>query len=148
MKLEIKISQDIKDAMLNKDSIKLEVCRSIKSAILIAKSAKGNLELDQEKEIEIIQKILKQTKESEKIYREKSRIDLADHEKKQSDIISKYLPKQFSEIEIKELVLDVMDALNMNSKKDMGLIIQEVMKRAKGRTEGKIVARIVQQNLS
>ena len=148
MRLESKITQDIKDAMLNKDSIKLEVCRSIKSAILIAKSVKGNSELDQEKEIEIIQKILKQTKESEKIYREKSRIDLADHEKKQSDIISKYLPKQFSEIEIKELVLDVMDALNMNSKKDMGLIIKEVMKRAQGRTEGKIVARIVQQNLS
>ena len=70
------------------------------------------------------------------------------HEKKQSEIISQYLPKQFSEIEIEKLVLDVMDALNMNTKKNMGFIIKEVMKRAKGRTEGKIVARMVQKNLS
>tara|TARA_Y100000589_G_scaffold239173_1_gene226639 strand:- start:4873 stop:5322 length:450 start_codon:yes stop_codon:yes gene_type:complete len=147
MKLELKISQDLKAAMINKDVVRLEVCRSIKSAILIAKTAKGNCELDHDQEIAILQKILKQCKDSAKIYREKSRMDLANHENKQAELISEYLPKQFTEIEVEALVTDTINKLNLNSKKDMGLLIKEVVKQAKGRSDGKMIAQIVKKKL-
>ena len=94
MNLEKKIINDIKSAMLAKDKLRLEVCRSIKSAILISKTEKNGSEINYEKEIKILQKLLKQRIESVRIYSTQDRHDLAKHEQMQADIIEEYLPKK------------------------------------------------------
>ena len=148
MSLEEKITRDIKNAMLTKNNTKLQVCRSIKSAILIAKTEKGGVELNQEKEIEILQRLLKQRRESEKIYREKSRFDLANEEYEQANMILIYLPEPYTLEETEKLISVVMKDLNVNSKKDMGKLISEVIKRGKGRVSGKTASSLIQKKLN
>ncbi|MBF25366.1 MAG: glutamyl-tRNA amidotransferase [Flavobacteriales bacterium] len=147
MSLEKKIMLDIKDAMRSKDSVRLEVCRSVKSAILLVKTEKKSEDLSEEKEIEILQKLLKQRSESEKIYIQQSRHDLAQIEKNQADIILKYLPTPYSVEELEKLVDKLILQLNIESKKDMGRLMSEVLKQAKGRADGKAVSVIVQSKL-
>jgi len=147
MNLETKIMQDIKQAMLAKDVLKLEVCRSIKSAILIEKTSKKLELLTEEKELAILQKLLKQRKESEKIYITQSRLDLAQHEKNQASIISNYLPTPYTKDELEQLIDDLMKELNINSKQDMGKLISIAMEKVKGRADGRSVSEVVKDKL-
>ena len=147
MDLETKIMQDIKEAMLAKDVLKLEVCRSIKSAILIAKTEKTMEVLSEEKELEILQKLLKQRKESERIYTTQSRLDLAKHEKSQANIISKYLPIPYTKNELEQLVDALIKELNIYSKQEMGKLISAVMEKVKGRADGRSVSDVVKEKL-
>ena len=147
MNLETKIMQDIKQAMLAKDVLKLEVCRSIKSAILIAKTSKKLEVLSEEKELEILQKLLKQRKEAEKIYIKQSRLDLAKHENSQANIISNYLPTPYTRDELEQLIDDFMKELDIHSKQDMGKLISIVMGRVKGRADGRSVSEVVKEKL-
>ncbi len=148
MGLEKKIMNDIKHAMLNKDTLKLEVCRSIKSAILLKKTEKNTQDLSEEKELEILQKLLKQCRESEKIYHEQSRLDLAKHEQNQGDIIATYLPVPYTKDELEVVVDSLMKDLGINSKKEMGKLISAVMNKAKGRSDGKTISKLVNEKLS
>ena len=148
MGLEQKIMHDLKNAMLNKDTLKLEVCRAIKSAILIVKTDKGSQELTELKEVELLQKLLKQRKDSQKIYLEKGRKDLAEHENNQANIIATYLPKPYTNEEL-ELIIDALiTELEINSKKDMGKLISAVVKKAKGRADGRTISDFVKQKLN
>jgi uncharacterized protein YqeY len=148
MSLEVTITQDIKLAMLAKDRLKLEVCRSIKSSILLAKTEKGVGVITEQRGIDILQKLLKQRRESEKIFLEQNRKDLASHEKKQADVISLYLPTPYTYEELEILIDDIIRTLDINSMSDMGALISETLNKSKGRASGKMVSDIVKQKLS
>ena len=143
MGLEEKIMTDIKSAMLAKDALRLSVCRAIKSELLLIKTEKKSQTLSEDKEIEILQKLLKQRQESEAIYIEQSRLDLAKYENEQSNIISEYLPKPYTKEELNQLIDSLIIELGISSKKEMGKLISATIQRAKGRANGRFVSEIV-----
>ncbi len=147
MNLENKIMNDIKAAMLSKDTLKLEVLRAIKSEILLVKTNKHSVSLTEEKENFILQKLLKQRKESQKIYASQGRMDLANTELNQANIILSYLPKPYTIEELEALVHAVMEELNITSKQDMGKLMSKVLKKSQGRADGKTISEIVKQKL-
>ena len=148
MDLEQKIIKDIKDSMLAKNSLKLEVCRSIKAAVILAKSEKGFDKMTKEKELEILQKLYKQRKESYAIYVSQKRLDLAEHEDSQARIISTYLPLPYTLNELEALINDVMQDLGLFSKQDMGRLMNTIIQRVKGRADGKAISQILSRKLN
>ena len=147
MNLEKKIITDIKEAMLSKNVVRLEVCRAIKAAILLEKTNKSGMILNEEKELQILQKLLKQRRESEKIYNDQSRSDLAKNEKDQADILESYLPSQYNDTELENIIDNLIKELNISSKKDMGRLMSAIIKKVQGKADGKKIATIVQQKL-
>ncbi len=148
MSLEKKISQDIKEAMLTKNTVRLEVCRAIKAAILLAKTEKGLDVLDSGKELQILQKLFKQRNESKKIYLTQNRVDLAKNEEDQALIISEYLPKPYTEKELEDLIDKEMLDLGITSKKDMGRLISIIMQKSQGRADGQTISSIIKNKLN
>ena len=148
MDLEKKIMHDLKAAMLEKNNLKLEVCRSIKSSILLAKTEKTIQVLTIQKEIEILQRMLKQRRESAKIYQEQGRLDLSKNEQDQAMLIEEYLPNQYTTEELEQVVDDIMKKLNLYSVQDMGQLMSAVISESKGRADGKTIASIVKKKLS
>lgn len=134
------INEDIKKAMLAKEKEKLEALRAVKAAFLLAKTDAGNSELTYEKEVQILQKLIKQRKDAAEIYRTQNRPDLYETEEFQAQIISQYLPKQLSPEELKEEVQKIVTELGASSLKDMGRVMAEANKRLAGRTESKLIA--------
>jgi len=147
MSLENKIMNDIKSAMLMKDSLRLEVLRAIKSEILLVKTDKQSTSLTEKKEIEILQKLLKQRTDAAKIYNEQGRTDLAENEKNQAAVVSTYLPKPYTIEQIEDLVDSVMQELDITSVQQMGKLISIVIQRAKGRADGKTLSDCVKKKL-
>ncbi|RZL66923.1 MAG: GatB/YqeY domain-containing protein, partial [Pedobacter sp.] len=118
------IDQEIKQAMLAKDQAKLRGLRAIKAAILLAKTEKGHAEeLDQDAEIKILQKLVKQRKESATIYKEQGREDLLFVEQEEIDVISQFLPKQLDQAEIEAIVAKIIAETGATSIKEMGKIM-------------------------
>ncbi|MDA0330742.1 MAG: GatB/YqeY domain-containing protein [Bacteroidetes bacterium] len=149
MNIENQINESIKDSMKNKDSLRLESLRSIKSAILLEKtkfSSKKNL--DENEITKILQRLVKQRNDSAKIYNEQKREDLANIEIAQLKIISEFLPEQLSESQLNEIINNSIIDLNASSIKDIGAVISEVNKKVLGRAEGRIIAEIVKKKLS
>ncbi len=138
---------DIKSAMLMKDSLRLEVLRAIKSEILLVKTDKQSTSLTEKKEIEILQKLLKQRTDAAKIYNEQGRTDLAENEKNQAAVVSTYLPKPYTIEQIEDLVDSVMQELDITSVQQMGKLISIVIQRAKGRADGKTLSDCVKKKL-
>tara|TARA_B100000900_G_scaffold387319_1_gene378440 strand:- start:324 stop:782 length:459 start_codon:yes stop_codon:yes gene_type:complete len=147
MNLDKKIKNDIKSAMLAKDKLRLEVCRSIKSAILILKTEKDGGEINHEKEVKILQKLLKQRIESAKIFSSQGRVDLAKHEQMQADIIKEYLPEKLSIEELDNIIDSVISSTGLSSKKDMGRLMLEVTKKCLGSADGKTISSILLSKL-
>ena len=148
MSLEQKIMNDIKSAMIAKDVLKLEVLRAIKSEILLLKTNKDSIVLTEEKEILLLQKLLKQRIESQSIYHEQGRTDLAEHEENQSKVIKSYLPIPYTIQEIDTLVDSVIKELDVVSKQDMGRVMSVVIKRAKGRADGRTLSNCIKEKLN
>ena len=150
MSLKDKINQDIKSAMKEKDSIKLESLRAIKSAIILfeTKEDSSSNELNESDEIKILQRLVKQRKESAQIFESQRRNDLAETEIIQSKFISKYLPKQLSEKEIEDIVLRIIEETNSSGMKDMGKVMGMVTKELSGKADGKTISEIVRKNLN
>ena len=149
MSLIEKINIDLKQAMLNKDKLKLESLRAIKSAIMIHKTSVSSENfISKGDEMKILQKLVKQRRESASIYMNQNRSDLAKLEQVQADFISAYLPKQLTNQEIEVIVSKVIVETNSNGIKDMGKVIAEVIKRCEGKAEGKTISAIVKQKLS
>ena len=148
MSLKITINSDIKSAMKEKDSIKLESLRAIKSAIILfeTKDSSSN-ELNESDEIKILQRLVKQRKESAQIFESQNRNDLAD-KGTQSEFISKYLPKQLSEKEIEDIVLSIIKQTNSSGMKDMGKVMGMATKELSGKADGKTISQIVRKNLN
>ena len=149
MELEQQIMIDIKAAMKEKNKEKLEALRSVKSAILLAKTEKGkSSNLDSETEIKLLQKLVKQRKDSAEIYSEQKRIDLAEKEKFEADIISNYLPAQLSESEIENIIRKIIEISGASSMADMGKVMGMANKELSGKADGKTISGIVKKMLS
>ena len=149
MNLLDKINEELKNAMKAKDQIALQSIRAIKSELLLlnTKSGKTNSISDQE-ELKILQKLIKQRKESAKIFREQSRNDLAEPEDAQAKIIERFLPEQLDEKKIRENIQDII--LNTGSKgmKDMGKVMSLATSKMAGQADGKTISTIVKEILS
>ena len=149
MNIEIKLNESIKDSMKNKDNLRLDSLRSIKAAFLLEKTKSSHNSILEEKEIiKILQRLVKQRKDSAKIYLEQDREDLAKIEISQSKIISEFLPDQLSELELIEIINNSISELNASSMKDMGAVISHVNNKVSGRAEGRLIADIVKKTLS
>tara|TARA_Y100000768_G_scaffold355702_1_gene309550 strand:- start:884 stop:1336 length:453 start_codon:yes stop_codon:yes gene_type:complete len=149
MTLVEKINTDIKEAMLTKDKFKLESLRAIKASLtLLQTSISSQNTVNKEDEIKILQKLVKQRKESSNIYTKQNRFDLAKLEKDQGDFISTYLPKQLTNQEIEAIVSKVIVESNSIGLKDMGKVIGLVVKEIQGKADGKTISDIVKQKLS
>ena len=147
--LEILIQDEIKTAMKAKDREKLEALRSIKSAIMLAKTEKGaRTELGRDDEVKLLQRLLKQRKEAASIFTEQGREDLAAVEQQQSEIIQSFLPEAMVEAELRLLIQAVIDQVGATSQKDMGKVMGPANARIAGRAEGKRIAQIVRELLS
>ena len=150
MSLEILINNDIKQAMLARDRKKLEALRAIKAALLLEKTGKDTSsgEIPESVEMKLLQKLVKQRKESAAIYREKDRAEMADEEEFQAAIIEKYLPAQLSEEEIKAVVSRIVDETGASSMKDMGRVMGMASKELAGKADNKVISTLVREMLS
>jgi uncharacterized protein YqeY len=148
MDLEAKINEDIKQAMLAREKDKLAALRAVKSAVLLAKTEKTGSELDEQAEIKLLQKLVKQRKESAAIYHQQNRAELAAEEEFQASVIEKYLPAMMSEDEINSIIDAVIASFGPVSVKEMGKIMGEVNKQVAGKAEGKLVADLVKKKIS
>ena len=149
MSLIKKINMDLKQAMLSKDKLKLESLRAIKTSLILNQTSVSSQNLvSKEDEIKILQKLVKQRRESANIYMNQNRFDLAKPEQDQADFISSYLPKQLTNQEMGVIVSKVIIESNSKGLKDMGKVIAEVAKRTLGRSDGKTISNIVKQKLS
>ncbi|MFL2598070.1 MAG: GatB/YqeY domain-containing protein [Flavobacteriaceae bacterium] len=143
------LSEEIKNAMREKDSLKLESLRAIKSALILAQTASGaDDNLNEEASIKLLQRLVKQRKESALIYKEQGRNDLADPEEAQAKIIASFLPEQLSEEEVIKIVLEVISQTGAEGIKDMGKVMGITSKKLAGKAEGKLIADIVKKKLS
>ena len=141
MSLEIKINQDIKDAMKAKEREKLESLRAIKAALLMAKTEKGaSDEISEDAELKILQKLVKQRKDSAQIYKEQNREDLAEKELAEASVIEKYLPEQMSDEELTEKVKAIIEQVGAKSMADMGRVMGMASKQLAGKADGKAIA--------
>jgi uncharacterized protein YqeY len=149
MSLEILINNDIKQAMLAKDTRKLSALRAIKAALLLEKTGKdvSSGEIPETVELKLLQKLVKQRKESASIYVEQNRPDLADEENYQSAIIEAYLPAQLSDDDIRKIVADVIAATGATSIRDMGKVMGLASKEVAGRADNQLISTIVKEML-
>ena len=143
------LSEEIKNAMREKDSLKLESLRAIKSALILAQTASGaDDNLNEEASIKLLQRLVKQRKESALIYKEQGRNDLADPEEAQAKIIASFLPEQLSEEEVIKVVSEVISQTGAEGIKDMGKVMGVTSKKLAGKAEGRLIADIVKKKLS
>ncbi len=147
MNLFDKISEDLKAAMLAKQKDRLESLRAIKTALLLAKTESGAHELSADQEMKILQKLVKQRKESADIYKSQNRTDLYENEVKEAGIIEEYLPKQMSEAELIPVLRSIIQRVGATSPKDMGKVMGAATKELAGKADGKMLADKVKELL-
>ena len=149
MSLELKITTALKEAMKSKNQIALTALRAVKSAILLHKTQKSSdVELSHEDEMKILQKLVKQRKDSADIYTTQGRNDLAEPELKEAELIQQFLPKALSEDEVKEVVKSIIDETGAEGMKDMGKVMGLSTKKLMGKADGKLISSIVRGFLS
>jgi len=148
MSLETEVMSAMKTAMKNKDKEALRGLRAIKSAILLEKTSGSQQELNEAGEIKLLQKLIKQRKESIGIYEEQGRDDLAKTEKEEIEVIQQFLPEQLSEDELKSILKKIIDETGASSMADMGRVMGRATGEVKGRADGKTISAIVKQLLA
>lgn len=149
MTLFDKVSEDIKEAMKARDKVRLETLRNIKKVFLEAKTAPGaNDTLEDADAFKILQKLVKQGRESARTYKDNGRQDLADAELAQAAVIEEYLPKQLGEDEIEAEVRKVIADTGAQSMKDMGKVMGIVSKQLAGRADGRAISAVVKRLLA
>ncbi|KAA9041880.1 GatB/YqeY domain-containing protein [Ginsengibacter hankyongi] len=149
MSLEEKVMADLKSAMLAKDEKSLRSLRAIKAAIINLKTSEGfSGEIKNDDEIKLLQKLVKQRKESLEIYDKQNREDLAEKEKEEIEVIEKFLPKQMSEEELREVIATIIKETGATSQADMGKVMGMANKQLGGKADGKTIAAIVKEILA
>ncbi|MCH2217650.1 MAG: GatB/YqeY domain-containing protein, partial [Flavobacteriales bacterium] len=144
MSLEKQIMDEMKAAMKSKDSVTLQALRAVKSAFLLAKTASGSRDgLTPEQEIKIIQKQIKQRKDSSAIFTQQGRQDLAEPELAEAAILEKFLPEALSEEAIAKVVVSTIEKIGASGMKDMGKVMGIVSKQLAGQADGKTISGIV-----
>lgn len=148
MSLQQELMGKLKEAMKAKDTVSLESLRAIKSEILLAQTKGGAAsELTKEEEIKLLQKLVKQRKDSASIFIEQGRNDLAEPELAQVQIIAQFLPEQMSEENLKKVVAEIMEKVGATSIKDMGKVMGIASKQLAGKADGKAISTVVKQLL-
>jgi|TARA_B110000908_G_scaffold76854_1_gene92500 uncharacterized protein YqeY len=148
MSLQTQIMDKMKAAMKAKDTVALQALRAVKSAFLLAKTATGVQEdITEDQEIKIIQKQVKQRKDSAAIFIQQNRQDLADPELAEIAVLEQFLPKALSEEAIEVVVLATINNLGASGMKDMGKVMSAVSEELSGAADGKIIATLVKKNL-
>ena len=147
MNLVDQISNDIKNAMLAKDKLRLETLRGIKKEFLEAKTAKGS-DGELSDDIAILVKMVKQRKDSAQIYIEQNRPELAESELGEAKVIEEYLPKQMTEAELEAELKNIIAEVGATSAKDMGKVMGVASKKLAGRAEGKAISAKVKELLA
>ncbi len=135
--------ENLKSAMKAKDEPSVRAIRAIKAAIQVRKTDGSGKAIEPEEEIKLIQKLIKQRKESLDIYEKQSRQDLAKIEREEIEVLSKYLPAQLTEDEIRKIVKDIIEELGARSMKDMGKVMGVANNRLAGQADGKTLASVV-----
>ena len=149
MTLFDQVSEDIKKAMLAKDKVALDALRGIKKEFLEAKTAPGSDgELKDEKALQILQKLVKQRKESAEMYRGAGRPELAEEEMAQCKVIEQYLPAMLSEEELTEALKQIIASVGATGPQDMGKVMGTATKQLAGKAEGRMISTIVKQLLN
>jgi len=148
MNLFDKISDDLKTAMLARQKERLESIRAIKTALLLAKTESATHDLTPELELKILQKLVKQRRESAEIFKTQNRMDLYQKEIDEAAIIEEYLPKQMSESELIPLLRDIITRAGASSLKDMGKVMGIASKELAGKADGKLIADKVKELLA
>jgi len=148
MNLQTQINEEIKNAMRAKESLTLEALRAIKAALLLEQTQSGAKDvISKEQEIKLLQRLVKQRKESAKIYTEQGREDLAIPELEQAKIIEKFLPAQLSKEEIKEIISQIIAETGANGIAQMGQIMGQANKKMAGQADGKTISEVVKSML-
>lgn len=149
MALQENINTAIKAAMLAKDEVRLRSLRAIKAALLIANTEKGaNEALSEEAEIKVLQKLVKQRKDSAEIYLQQNREDLYKIEKEEQEVIESYLPKQLSKEELAEEIKKIIDQVGAQDIKDIGKVMGAANKSLAGKADGKTISEVVKSILA
>ena len=149
MGLQQEVMEQMKVAMKAKDKVALESLRAIKSALLLAQTEKDSGgEMEEEDEIKLIQRLVKQRKDSAAIFLEQDRADLAEPELAQIAVIEKFLPAQLNEAEVTKVVVETIEKTGASSMKDMGKVMGIVSKALAGQADGKTISTIVKSKLS
>ena len=149
MSLEQKIMPELKAAMLAKDEKSMRALRAIKAAIIVAKTAEGaGGELKEEDEVKMLQKLVKQRKDSLDIFTQQNRPDLAAKEKEEIEVIERFLPKQLSAEELKAEIQKIIDQTGASSPADMGKVMGAANKQLAGKADGKTISSVVKELLS
>jgi len=148
MALQQDITAAIKAAMKAKDSLKLEALRAVKSAILLEQTSRAVAEeLTEDQEIKLLQKLVKQRKDSATIFREQNRTDLAEPEEAQAEVIQAFLPAQLSEAEIEATVEGIIAQMGASGMQDMGKVMGKASQELAGKADGKAISTIVKAKL-
>lgn len=143
MSLQQEVMTKLKDAMKAKDKVALESLRAIKSALLLAQTSGDSKELTAEDEIKLVQKLVKQRKDSAALYKEQGRNDLADPELAQVAVLEQFLPEQMGEEELKKVVSEIIAKVGASSMKDMGKVMGMASKQLAGKADGKAISNVV-----
>ena len=143
------LTEEIKNAMRSQDSLKLESLRAIKSAVLLSETASGSSgTMTDEEAIKLLQRLVKQRKDSAKIFIEQNRPDLAEPEEAQAAVIETFLPPQLSDEELNKVILEVISSSGAEGMKDMGKVMGMASKQLAGKADGKRISDLVKKNLS
>ncbi len=148
MSLEIIISDAIKDAMRAKDKVALDALRAVKSQILLLKTEAKGAEVSAEQEIAILQRMIKQRKDSYDQFTAQNRSDLAEVEEAQSKVIEKYLPQQMTTEELEEAMKNIIAETGATSAKDLGKVMGMASKALAGKSDGKSISEMAKKLLS
>ena len=147
MSLEIRINQDIMAAMKAKEDVTLRAIRAIKSAIMLAKTDGSGQEIDEAREVQMLQKLVKTRQESYDIYMKNGREELAVKEKEEIDIIRKYLPAMMEGAELEQAIQQIIAEVGAKSPQDMGKVMGAANKALAGKAEGRAISEIVKKLL-
>jgi uncharacterized protein len=149
MSLAEKIASDLINAMKAKDKVALEAVRAAKTAFILAKAEKGAMSvLTPEEELKIIQKLVKQRRESAAIYKEQNRTDLYEKEVIEADVLERYLPAKISDEELTEIIKEIITRIGAKSLAEMGKVMGLAAKELAGKADGKEISDKVRQLLS
>ena len=148
MSLQDSVMTALKTAMKSKDSVALTALRSIKSAILLARTSGSDVAMTEEDEFKILQKLVKQRRDSASIFTEQNRLDLAEPELAEVEVISQFLPQMLEASEVEKVVVETINSLGASGMKDMGRVMGVVSKILAGKTDGKTISTLVKAKLS
>ena len=148
MSLQDSVMTALKAAMKSKDTVALTALRSVKSAILLAQTSGSGAELNEQDEFKLLQKLVKQRRDSADIFKKQNRLDLAEPELAEVEVISQFLPKMLDEAEVEKVVVETIASLGASGMKDMGRVMGVVSKTLAGKTDGKTISTLVKAKLT